>query len=898
MQQKRLSNPKEPLRGERLLAKPFGTPEEEHAALLLSHLKYTFEAAKAILGLVDSAETTTVLGAFAKAQLELVGLDTARFGDRFQRLVLLAAAIHDLGKANRCFQGAVRGKNREGQPIRHEWLLYLLLRTSPLGDWLRNSLETNAAGTNLHDFDILVWAVVGHHRKILDEATHNVQGTRLMASSPDFRECLEWIAHQKILNLPAIPFKPEDLDQTPWNPPTRRRPSMLHYSKPPKTLQEVFEKPGNTQSVYLNECIPYWDSDEDWAEISPPGEERRLMAIVRSTLMSADVLASAAAGRLSENSEGSEEPKASSKHGTKSENAEAVDGEILNRIRDWVDGTLGDTRATALYQEVLRQKQREILKTSDATDEISNQRREFQQQAADVDRRGRVTLISAGCGSGKTLAAYLWAEAQCRKYGDRRLCFCYPTTGTATAGYMDYLVGNQGVWGQLIHSRSDADYQIFERLKDVQNPETDEEPNLVMSSLRFWTGKLTCCTADTVLGILVNTYSGHLAWSALAQSMFVFDEIHSYDDTLFGWLLKFLKTMRGARILLMTASLPKHRLRALELALKSCGETLDSSVRGPVIWEEIRRYQRYLRHDTPFESISDVRQARPTELPKTAVVEAIKRYRAGAKVLWICNTVERALDTMDAVRQALEKQEETDELPIVYHSHFRYRDRVKRHEAIIEAFRKPGGTICITTQVAEMSLDISADFLLMDLAPIPTMIQRLGRLNRRTTCDAPCPFLVLPLPEAARGGPDLLPYSETPNRAWFDQACAWLESLGTEPLSQSALIDHWEKQVEMEVATEKRTPSPWLAAGPGMTHDNLRDASTGCEVILREDLDELERGIAKGEWRATYVQLAIPMTRPPKSRGERLVQKLRYGCFVVENGIDVRYDPQHGCKWL
>ncbi len=39
--------------------------------------------------------------------------------------------------------------------------------------------------------------------------------------------------------------------------------------------------------------------------------------------------------------------------------------------------------------------------------------------------------------------------------------------------------------------------------------------------------------------------------------------------------------------------------------------------------------------------------------------------------------------------------------------------------------------IAVTTQVAEMSLDLDADILISEIAPVPSMIQRLGRLNRR-----------------------------------------------------------------------------------------------------------------------------------------------------------------------
>jgi CRISPR-associated endonuclease/helicase Cas3 len=61
-----------------------------------------------------------------------------------------------------------------------------------------------------------------------------------------------------------------------------------------------------------------------------------------------------------------------------------------------------------------------------------------------------------------------------------------------------------------------------------------------------------------------------------------------------------------------------------------------------------------------------------------------------------------------------------------------------RHRKVIDAFKdKSRAAILVATQVAEMSLDLSADLLVSDLAPIPSLIQRMGRLNRTLTADTP-----------------------------------------------------------------------------------------------------------------------------------------------------------------
>ncbi len=73
-------------------------------------------------------------------------------------------------------------------------------------------------------------------------------------------------------------------------------------------------------------------------------------------------------------------------------------------------------------------------------------------------------------------------------------------------------------------------------------------------------------------------------------------------------------------------------------------------------------------------------------------------------------------------------------------SRFRREDRARHEQRLIDfdAQRKAGtlpkddpGLICVSTQVIEAGVDISAHRLFTELAPWPSMLQRLGRLNRK-----------------------------------------------------------------------------------------------------------------------------------------------------------------------
>ena len=178
-------------------------------------------------------------------------------------------------------------------------------------------------------------------------------------------------------------------------------------------------------------------------------------------------------------------------------------------------------------------------------------------------------------------------------------------------------------------------------------------------SLDAWSTPIVACTVDTVLGIVQNNKHGLFAWPALAQSAFVFDEIHAYNDRLFGALLRFLRDLPGLPVLLMTASLPMPCEAAFKDVLKDFRGIELQPIAGLKELEERPRYHKAIVEDgNPLPMIE-------------------KTLKAGGKVLWVCNTVKRVMDRADVAKNFS---------PIIYHSRFKYVDRVQRHKPVIDAF--------------------------------------------------------------------------------------------------------------------------------------------------------------------------------------------------------------------
>jgi CRISPR-associated endonuclease/helicase Cas3 len=103
--------------------------------------------------------------------------------------------------------------------------------------------------------------------------------------------------------------------------------------------------------------------------------------------------------------------------------------------------------------------------------------------------------------------------------------------------------------------------------------------------------------------------------------------------------------------------------------------------------------------------------------------EIIKEFNSGKKVIVVVNTVEKSVNIAEKLREELGEKN-----VLLLHARFMYFDRKKKEYKIDELKNVPH--ILITTQVCEVSLDISYDFMFTELAPLSSLIQRFGRVNR------------------------------------------------------------------------------------------------------------------------------------------------------------------------
>lgn len=574
-----------------------------------------------------------------------------------------------------------------------------------------------------------------------------------------------------------------------------------HYSDRELTYSLIDDEPR-----YIGDfLVPFRFSSNNWARTLKVDDDwRRFAAVTKALVMAADAAGSAI----------------------------LPEGGKTN-IRQWIHKALERTLSAHDLAMVVKRRLRE------------NSPRLFQDEVGNSS--ARITVVEAGCGTGKTLAAYMWARNH--SIG-RKLFFCYPTTGTATEGFLGY-VHETNVEARLVHSRAIVDLEGISKVVDEDN----DEHCLRIESLSQWSPQVIVCTADTVLGLVRNNRRSMYNSPAILMGSFVFDEIHSYDDTLFASLLAFMDALPGASFLLMSASLPEARR---EILLNRYEEIFQAV--GPSDLQEIPRYL--------FERT----------LSETEVISACHTaVNSGKHVLWVSNTVSRA----QAIARRLEEREIRC---IVYHSRFQYKDRVEKHREVVAQFSSEGaerqdGVVAVATQVAEMSLDLDADLLISDLAPIPALIQRLGRLNRHLTMEisgAPRRALLLTPKSVA-------PYCKEDLRMTEE----WLDYLIEQdhPLSQTDLAFALNKFFHSK-GKDIETRSRWLDYGWFAVAEPCRDAGYSVSVLLQEDLLACKRE------KSEMVKRIIPMNFDQEimSRWQEL-----NGILIAPEGA-VSYSTKYGAE--
>jgi len=154
----------------------------------------------------------------------------------------------------------------------------------------------------------------------------------------------------------------------------------------------------------------------------------------------------------------------------------------------------------------------------------------FQEKIANEGPR---VLLLAACAAGKTLAAWRWADSQARARQIGKVIFLYPTRGTATEGFRDYVGWAPEAEGALVHGT--ARYELEGMLSNPSDAtagkshmQTEAQERLF--ALGLWSRRYFSATVDQFLSFMEHSYTSLCLTPVLADSALIIDEVHSFDQ--------------------------------------------------------------------------------------------------------------------------------------------------------------------------------------------------------------------------------------------------------------------------------------------------------------------------------------------------------------------------------
>jgi CRISPR-associated endonuclease/helicase Cas3 len=194
----------------------------------------------------------------------------------------------------------------------------------------------------------------------------------------------------------------------------------------------------------------------------------------------------------------------------------------------------------------------------------------------------------------------------------------------------------------------------------------------------------------------------------------ILDEIHTYTDITKDIVLRIVEILHhhGCRLHIGTATMPSS-LKQKILDILGTEQTYEVELTE-------QQLDTFDRHEVT--KIPDLNEAFP--LIQQALDE-------GKKVLLVLNQVKRAQYLFQQLQEMFPGTRS-----MLIHSRFKRGQRALLERKLKTEFDDVAGPcFVVSTQVVEVSLDISFDLMVTEAAPLDSLIQRFGRINRRRTAE-------------------------------------------------------------------------------------------------------------------------------------------------------------------
>lgn len=354
------------------------------------------------------------------------------------------------------------------------------------------------------------------------------------------------------------------------------------------------------------------------------------------------------------------------------------------------------------------------------------------QHQAEAARTSGNVLLTAPTGAGKTETALLWLRQQAKELGATRLFYVLPNRASINAMHKRLeevfdkkggeaegkeVKNKEGITAVLHGKMTDFLYRTATNLEDSTRKRSVEVKQL-REQFRTLARPVKVMTPFQAIKHLYGLKGFEKGWFEWVGSCFVFDEIHAYEPKVFAeivLLIRVLTRQLGARVLVMTATLPTHLQAELEGALGQ--HTLLKAADS--------LYDSFNRHRV---AVLSGRLADSLDQIAARLQSCNLANRKPCRVLVVANTVAQAQEVFLKLRGLVPDYAPGKPAAILLHGRFTTEDRWDKEQALQDS---ENIQLLVGTQAIEVSLDIDFDVIYTEPAPLDALIQRFGRVNRK-----------------------------------------------------------------------------------------------------------------------------------------------------------------------
>lgn len=306
--------------------------------------------------------------------------------------------------------------------------------------------------------------------------------------------------------------------------------------------------------------------------------------------------------------------------------------------------------------------------------------------------RDKNLIVIAPTGSGKTEASLLWMNGE-------KSFYTLPLKVSSNAIYLRIKENYEYKDVALLHSDAMAVY-----LREYNGNEDIGEK---YERSKMLSQPLTVCTVDQLFRFVYRALGTEIFAATLKYSKLVLDEIQAYEPRVIATIIYGLKMIQemGGKFAIITATFPP----VLKYFMEQYGLVEGKQYISKDFTGKEYQVEKYPRHKV---------EIRHSEMN----LDEIRLRGKNRKVLVICNTVSKA--------QKLYKKLEGENVWLL-HSKYIRRDRAFLERKIMGFSESGESGIWITTQIVEASLDIDFDILYTEMCTADSLLQRMGRCNRK-----------------------------------------------------------------------------------------------------------------------------------------------------------------------